>query len=350
LYFFAKVRGVILICKINMSLDFLVDSSILVTGGTGSFGQAFVKTLLMKSGAKRIIVFSRDELKQHEMKITFAEHRDRLRFFIGDVRDLDRLKRAFQGVDYVVHAAALKQVPALEYNPTEAIKTNILGTENVVNAAIEKGVKKVLLISTDKAANPANLYGATKLCAEKLVVNSNFYSGLGGTKLSVVRYGNVFGSRGSIIGVIAKQKASGEITITDEKMTRFWITLDQGIEFVLDSLNDMRGGEIFIPKIPSMGIKDLIQVCAPGCRLKYIGIRPGEKLHESLITPEEARNVREFDNHYIIFPDYQDDKWWDESDNYIRGKEVPEGFFFASHKNDKWLDEEGLKKLLDMLE
>lgn len=330
-----------------MLFNFLNDSSVLVTGGTGSFGQAFVRTLLEKTNVRKVIVFSRDELKQHEMKVIFEGHKDKLRFFIGDVRDKERLERSFQGVDYVVHAAALKQVPALEYNPTEAIKTNILGTQNVLNVAIDKKVKKVLLISTDKAANPANLYGATKLCAEKLVVSGNFYSGLSGTRLSVVRYGNVFGSRGSIISVIKKQKETGVVTITDERMTRFWITLEQGVKFVLESLEDMHGGEIFIPKIPSMGIKDLIDICAPGCELKYIGIRPGEKLHESLITPEEARTTREFDDYYIIFPDFQEESWWGESDNYIRGREVPEGFFFASHKNDKWLDEEGLRLLLD---
>src|SRR3989338_1237008 len=301
-----------------MSFDFLNGASVLITGGTGSFGQAFARTLLEKTEAKKVIVFSRDELKQHEMKIIFGEYKNRIRFFLGDVRDKERLEKAFQGVDYVIHAAALKQVPALEYNPTEAIKTNILGTQNVINAAIDKKVKKVLLISTDKAANPANLYGATKLCAEKLVINSNFYSGIDGTSLSVVRYGNVFGSRGSIIDVIKKQRETGVVTITDKRMTRFWITLEQGVKFVLESLEDMQGGEIFIPKIPSMGIKDLIDVCAPQCELKYIGIRRGEKLHESLITPEEARTTKEFGDYYIIFPDYQEDGWWSESDNYIR--------------------------------
>jgi len=330
-----------------MSFDFLNGASVLITGGTGSFGQAFARTLLEKTEAKKVIVFSRDELKQHEMKIIFGEYKNRIRFFLGDVRDKERLEKAFQGVDYVIHAAALKQVPALEYNPTEAIKTNILGTQNVINAAIDKKVKKVLLISTDKAANPANLYGATKLCAEKLVINSNFYSGIDGTSLSVVRYGNVFGSRGSIIDVIKKQRETGVVTITDKRMTRFWITLEQGVKFVLESLEDMQGGEIFIPKIPSMGIKDLIDVCAPQCELKYIGIRPGEKLHESLITPEEARTTKEFGDYYIIFPDYQEDGWWSESDNYIRGREVPEGFFFASHKNDKWLNEDDLRLFLD---
>lgn len=333
-----------------MLFDFLNDSNVLVTGGTGSFGQAFVRTLLEKTGVKKIMIFSRDELKQSKMMSSFAKYKSRIRYFIGDVRDQERLNRAFVGVDYVIHAAALKQVPALEYNPSEAIKTNILGTQNVINAAIDTGVKKVLLISTDKAANPANLYGATKLCAEKLVVNSNFYSGIGGTKLSVVRYGNVFGSRGSIIEIIKKQKETGAVTITDERMTRFWITLDQGIKFVLESLEDMQGGEIFIPKIPSLGIKDLINICAPECELKPIGIRPGEKLHEFLITPEEARTTREFDDYYIIFPDYQEDGWWYGAENYIRGKEVPAGFFFASHKNDKWLDKDSLKSLLGSCE
>ena len=343
-------NGKLTINHIFMVFDFLKDKSILVTGGTGSFGKKFVRTLLEKSEAKRIIVFSRDELKQSEMKSELIDYDERLRFFIGDVRDEERLRRAVSDVDYVIHAAALKQVPALEYNPFEAIKTNILGTQNIINASIDKGVKKVILISTDKAANPANLYGATKLCAEKLIVNSNFYAGSGKTKLSVVRYGNVLASRGSILTIINQQRKKGEITLTHEDMTRFWITLEQGIEFVLNSLNVMNGGEIFIPKISSMKVKDFILTCAPECTLKIVGIRPGEKIHESLITLEEARNTREFDNYYAILPEFQYDHWLDDVSCYDRGDKVPADFSFVSNKNSVWLDEKGLKSLLGLIE
>jgi UDP-N-acetylglucosamine 4,6-dehydratase/5-epimerase len=327
-----------------MDLSYLSGSSILVTGGTGSFGQRFVTTLLEQTDAGRIIIYSRDELKQSQMISNLRAHSDRLRFFIGDVRDLNRTRRAFSGVDYVVHAAALKQVPALEYNPFEAVKTNILGTQNVIEAAIDAGVKKVLFISTDKAANPANLYGATKLCAEKLIVSGNFLSGEGGTRFSVVRYGNVFGSRGSLVKVIEEQRASGKITLTHEEMTRFWITLGQGIELVLHSLQRMHGGEIFVPKIPSMRVKDFILALAPNCELDVVGIRPGEKLHEVLVTPEEARHTREFDDVYVILPEHE---WSDEYPHYDHGAAVEGAFLFASHTNDQWLDDQGLKELLD---
>lgn len=323
-------------------MDFLKEKSILITGGTGSFGQKCVKRLLEQSGGGKIIIFSRDELKQSQMRGEISDPERRLRFFIGDVRDLERLELAFNKVDYVIHAAALKQIPALEYNPFEAIKTNILGTQNVITAALKKGVKKVLLVSTDKAANPANLYGATKLCAERLVISSNSYSGEGGTRFAAVRYGNVLGSRGSLIKIIEKQLLNGEVTLTHEAMTRFWITFDQGIDLVLMSLKDMYGGEIFVPKIPSMKIKDLISSLAPDCKIKVIGIRPGEKIHEVLITPEEARHTREFDDHYVILPEYE---WWRGHANYQAGKELGEDCCFSSDRNTRWLTTEEIKKL-----
>lgn len=319
--------------------------TILITGGTGSFGQRCVWRLLEESEAAKIIIFSRDELKQSQMQSELAKHRKRLRFFIGDIRDTERLKTAFKGVDYVLHAAALKQVPALEYNPFEAIKTNILGTKNVVDAAIEKGVQKVILISTDKAANPANLYGATKLCAERLVVSANAYA-VEKTKLSVVRYGNVFGSRGSIVKIIEEQRPAGEITITHEEMTRFWITLDQGINLVLTALEKMHGGEIFVPKIPSMKIKNFISILAPECKMRVVGIRPGEKLHELLITPEEARHTKEYDDYYVVLPEFE---WWDYEDKFKEGRGVKENFSLASQTNENWLNEESLKKLMKNL-
>lgn len=328
-----------------MNLDFLRGKIILITGGTGSFGQRCVWRLLEESEAAKIIIFSRDELKQSQMQSELAKHRKRLRFFIGDVRDVERLKTAFQDVDYVLHAAALKQVPALEYNPFEAIKTNILGTKNVVDAAIEKGVQKVILISTDKAANPANLYGATKLCAERLMISANAYA-VEKTKLTVVRYGNVFGSRGSIVKIVEEQRPRGEITITHEEMTRFWITLDQGINLVLMALEKMHGGEIFVPKIPSMKIKNFISILAPECKMRVVGIRPGEKLHELLITPEEARHTKEYDDYYIVLPEFE---WWDYEDKFKEGRDVRENFSLASQTNENWLNEESLKKLMQDL-
>lgn len=328
-----------------MSYDFLKGKNILITGGTGSFGQKCVRVLLEQSEAAKIIIFSRDELKQSQMQAVLLDPNDRLRFFLGDVREYDRLKRAFYGVDYILHAAALKQVPALEYNPFEAIKTNIIGTKNVVDAAIDEGVKKVILISTDKAANPANLYGATKLCAERLIISSNVYAG-DRTKLSIVRYGNVFGSRGSIIKIIEDQRPKGEVTLTHSEMTRFWVTLDQGLNLVLMVLEKMVGGEIFVPKIPSMRVRDLIQILAPECRIKIIGIRPGEKIHEVLVTPEEARHTREYDDYYVILPEYD---WWSYHEHYRTDKQPPENFYFASHNNEQWLNEAGLKKLLEAI-
>lgn len=325
-----------------MPFDFLAGKTILVTGGTGSFGQRFVQTLLDQSEAKKIIVFSRDELKQSVMQAGMPGTEERLRFFLGDVRDLPRLQRAFRGVDYVVHAAALKQVPMLEYNPFEAVKTNILGTQNVIDAAVDQWVQKVVLVSTDKAANPANLYGATKLCAERLMIAGNAY-GAGKTLLSVVRYGNVFGSRGSLVNIIEAQKKSGEVTLTHEEMTRFWITLDQGVELVLTALSRMHGGEIFVPKIPSMNIKEFMTTLAPDCRIRVVGIRPGEKLHEVLVTTEEARHTLEYTGYYVILP---------ESDGRLReryadGTPLPQGFFYSSATNADWLDAARLRQLLE---
>jgi len=320
--------------------NLLDGKSILVTGGTGSFGKKFINYLLEHYNPRRIIVFSRDELKQYEMAQEFNS--SRLRFFIGDVRDKDRLYRAFNNVDFVVHAAALKQVPACEYNPIEAIKTNILGGQNVIEAAIDRGVKKVIALSTDKAANPVNLYGATKLCSDKLFIAGNAYAGGKETRFSVVRYGNVVGSRGSVIPLFKKQKETGVITITDPRMTRFWITLEQGVQFVLNSLARMAGGEIFVPKIPSMKVTDLAKAIAPGCRHEYIGIRPGEKLHEVMIPEEDARHTLELDNFYIIQPDFS---WW-VKDNWVDGKRVLEGFRYSSDTNDQWLTIDELSQMV----
>ena len=277
---------------------------ILVTGGTGSFGQKFVQKILSYD-VQKVIVFSRDELKQYEMAQAFDD--PRLRFFIGDVRDKDRLYRAFDGVDVVVHAAAMKQVPACEYNPFEAVKTNIYGAQNIIEAAIDRHVKRVIALSTDKAAAPINLYGATKLASDKLFVAGNSYVGIKETRFSVVRYGNVVGSQGSVVPFFKKIRHTGVLPITDKRMTRFWITLDQGVQFVIDNIKRMRGGEIFVPKIPSMRVVDLAQAIAPECRLEVVGIRPGEKLHETMITIDDARRTVEYDTYYVIQPEFP---WW----------------------------------------
>ena len=317
--------------------------SVLITGGTGSFGKKFIEILLNECHPKKIIIFSRDELKQHEMRQQFPDTPGSpVRYFIGDIRDKDRLNRAFRGIDIVVHAAALKQVPACEYNPFEAVLTNVIGSKNIIDAAIDQGVIKVLALSTDKAVNPINLYGATKLCAEKIFISGNAYSIAGRPTFSCVRYGNVVGSRGSVIPVFSEQKKRGKITITDPRMTRFWITLEQGVHFVIKSIEEMHGGEIFIPKIPSMNIMDLAEVIAPGCETENIGIRPGEKLHESLISPDEAYQTRELDEKYIIFPTHP---WWQES-NWSRGKKMPEGFSYTSDKNNHWLTLNELRELV----
>lgn len=320
----------------------LNGKSVLVTGGTGSFGKKFVRTVLDEYDPERLVIFSRDELKQHEMRVA-GFNDDRLRYFIGDVRDAARLRRAFHGVDVVVHAAALKQVPSCEYNPIEAIKTNIEGAANIIDAAIDTGVERVLALSTDKAVNPINLYGATKLVAEKLFVQANSYSGKGGTRFSCVRYGNVVGSRGSVIPLFRKQAASGRITITDERMTRFWITLAQGVQFVIKCAGLMKGGEVFVPKIPSMRVVDLAESIAPNCDVEVIGIRPGEKLHEVLVSRDESRYSLEFEDMYLIQPVHP---WW-KVGGYDQGKEMPEGSKFSSDTNDWWLSNSELRQMAE---
>lgn len=317
----------------------LDNKSILITGGTGSFGKKFVRYVLENYNPRRVIVFSRDELKQFEMDNEF--NNPKLRFFIGDVRDKNRLYRAFAGVDYVVHAAALKQVPACEYNPFEAVKTNILGAQNIIEAAIDCGIKRVVALSTDKAANPVNLYGATKLCSDKLFISGNSYAGSKDTRFCVVRYGNVIGSRGSVIPLFRKMRETGVITITDPRMTRFWITLEQGVKLVLASIERMQGGEIFVPKIPSMKITDLAEAVAPDCRHEYIGVRPGEKLHEVMIPEDDARNTMEMDDFYIIQPQFP---WWGRK-NWPGGKPVPDNFRYASDTNHWWLTVDELRKM-----
>jgi UDP-N-acetylglucosamine 4,6-dehydratase len=315
--------------------------SILLTGGTGSFGKHFCKIMLARYNPKVIRIYSRDELKQHEMRQEFGEP-DNLRYFIGDVRDGDRLRRAMEGVDMVVHAAALKQVPACEYNPFEAVKTNVHGAQNVINAAIDTGVKKVIALSTDKAVNPVNLYGATKLCSDKLFIQGNAYAGERGTRFACVRYGNVIGSRGSVIPVFLKQKQTGTITITDSRMTRFWITLDQAVELVLKGFQFMQGGEIFVPRIPSMRITDLAQAIAPECAVNNIGIRPGEKLHEALTGEEEGRNTLSYKGIYVIMPSMP---WW-ERKNYLTAQKMPENFVYTSDQNEEWMSVEDLRRLV----
>lgn len=313
------------------------DSCILITGGTGSFGREFARTMLQEFHPKKLIIFSRDELKQHEMRMSGFDH-PALRYFIGDVRDRRRLDRAFAGVDIVVHAAALKQVPACEYNPYEAVKTNVLGAQNIIDAAIDSGVGKVLALSTDKAVNPINLYGATKLVAEKLFVQGNAYAGVGGTRFSCVRYGNVVGSRGSVIPVFQRQRARGKLTITDERMSRFWITLDQGVRFVVKCIGLMQGGEVFVPKIPSMRITDLADVIAPDCEREIIGIRPGEKLHEVLVSRDESRCTLEFDDMFLIQPVHP---WW-KTEEYPRARAMEDGTKFSSDRNARWLSHDEL--------
>ena len=315
---------------------------ILITGGTGSFGKKFVEIILKEFHPKKIIIFSRDELKQHEM-YTGGFDNPTLRFFIGDVRDVDRLRRAMKDVSIVIHAAALKQVPACEYNPFEAIMTNIMGAKNVIDAAIDRGVKKVIALSTDKAVNPINLYGATKLAAEKLFVQSNAYAGADGTRFSCVRYGNVVGSRGSVIPLFLQQRQNGCLTITDSRMTRFWITLEQGVRFVIRCLEAMKGGEVFVPKNPSMRIMDLAKALAPDCEIEEIGIRPGEKLHEVLISEDEARNTVEVSDFFVVKPAHP---WWS-SENWEEGRRLPEGFRYSSETNSQWLTEAELKTLAD---
>jgi UDP-N-acetylglucosamine 4,6-dehydratase len=325
----------------------LNDKTILITGGTGSFGKKATEFILKKYKPKKLIIFSRDELKQFEMAQQFSDTKyDCIRYFIGDVRDKERLYRAFHEVDYVIHAAALKQVPAAEYNPFEAVKTNILGAENVINVAIDQGVERVIALSTDKAANPINLYGATKLCSDKLFIAGNSYVGREDTIFSVVRYGNVVGSRGSVIPYFLKKRETGIIPITDPRMTRFWITLEQGVNFVLDCLERMVGGELFIPKIPSMNIMDLVKAICPDCRTEIIGIRPGEKLHEVMIPKGDARNTLQFDSYYLVQPDFRFFKHRFKNDY---GEPVPEDFEYNSATNTWWLTVEELRGMIKSL-
>ena len=317
----------------------LRDKVILVTGGTGSFGRRFVDIALGEYAPKKVIVFSRDELKQFEM----AQHSkdDRIRFFIGDVRDPERLARALQGVDIVIHAAALKQIPAAEYNPFEAIKTNVLGAQNVITAALDRGVDRVVALSTDKAASPINLYGATKLCSDKLFVAGNAYSGGKGTRFSVVRYGNVVGSRGSVVPLFKQKRLEGRIPVTDPRMTRFWITLEQGVRFVIACLDRMNGGELFVPKIPSMRIADLAEAVAPGCPIDVIGVRPGEKLHELMIGEDDARRGIDAGDYYALLPEFP---WW--SGDGVVGTPLPEGFVYRSDTNSQWLSVADLRQMI----
>jgi UDP-N-acetylglucosamine 4,6-dehydratase len=318
------------------------DKVVLVTGGTGSFGKKFTKILLEEKQPRKIIIFSRDELKQHEMRVAGYDHPS-LRYFIGDIRDRDRLQRAMNDVDIVVHAAALKQVPACEYNPMEAIKTNIIGTSNVVEAALDANVEKVLALSTDKAVNPVNLYGATKLAAEKLVVQSNAYAGGSSTRFSCVRYGNVVGSRGSVVPLFLKQRASGKVTVTDDRMTRFWLSLEQGVHFVIQCIEQMEGGEVFVPKIPSTTVVDLARAIAPEAQVEIIGIRPGEKLHEVLISEDEARNTIELETMFVVQP--AEALWFGYSWN-SKGKSLADGYRYSSDNNTEWLDVDGIKEFV----
>lgn len=326
----------------------LNNANILITGGTGSFGRECVSMILKRYRPKRLIIFSRDELKQYEMSQVFSESEyPCVRYFIGDIRDRDRLRRAFMGVDYVIHAAAMKQVPAAEYNPYEAVKTNIIGAQNIADTAIDMGVKRVLALSTDKAANPINLYGATKLCADKLFICGNSYAGTGGTRFSVVRYGNVLGSRGSVVPFFLKNRATGELRVTHKDMTRFWITLEAATDFVLACLDRMIGGEIFVPKIPSMRVVDLARVICPECRIKYVGIRPGEKIHEVMIPVYESRNTYEFDDHYIIVPAFRFFRQANDLDK-LGGRLVDEDFEYRSDTNDRWLADAELLELIGL--
>jgi len=321
----------------------LEGASVLVTGGTGSFGKAMTRRLLKESAVRRVVVYSRDELKQHEMSLRDEFRDERIRFFIGDVRDKDRLARAFDSVDYVIHAAAMKQVPTAEYNPFEAVKTNVIGAQNVIECAIDKGVKRVVALSTDKAANPINLYGATKLCSDKLFVSGNVYAGFRPTRFAVVRYGNVVGSRGSVIPLFLREWRRGVLPITDERMTRFWITLDQGVDFVLSCLASMGGGEVFVPKIPSMRLIDLAKAIGPECRLHQVGIRNGEKLHEVMITDDDSRHTVELPGFYVIDPGF----WFERKKDWRPlGSPCADGFRYASDTNTAWLTRDDLMEMI----
>jgi len=320
------------------------ERKILVTGGTGSFGKEFIKYLLEHDCPKKIVVFSRDEMKQHFMKGEYKEldKNHILEFVIGDVRDKERLDKACKDIDYIVHTAAMKIVLAAEENPAETIKTNILGAMNLIDVAVKNNVQKVIALSTDKACNPLSLYGATKLCSERLFISANAHSYPRGTLFSIVRYGNVIGSRGSIIPIFLEKRKTGVIPITDERMTRFFMTLQQSVQLVLRCFDNMKGGEIFVPKIPTMKIVDLAKAIAPECRIEYIGIKPGEKLHEAMIVSDDARNTIEFDDYYIIKPDFD---WWDNK-NHFNGKPVPENFSYASNTNPNFLKTDEIRELI----
>lgn len=321
-------------------MSYLAGKTVLITGGTGSFGKAFVKRVLADDEIKKLVVFSRDELKQFEMAEQINS--PKLRYFLGDVRDYQRLLQATDGVDVIIHAAAMKQIPAAEYNPMEAIKTNVIGAENIVNAAIQNGISKVVALSTDKAANPANLYGATKLCSDKLMVAGNILAGSRGTKFACVRYGNVLGSRGSVIPFFLERAKEGSLPITDERMTRFWLTIEDGVQFVLDSLERMHGGEIFVPKIPSFKVTDVARVVCPDVPTRVIGIRPGEKLHEIMITEDDSNYTYEFDDHFaILSPSLLASGAYKHS-----GKKVSEGFNFSSDNNQVWHTDQSFLKVL----
>ncbi|MFH0823318.1 MAG: UDP-N-acetylglucosamine 4,6-dehydratase (inverting) [Pseudomonadota bacterium] len=318
---------------------------VLVTGGTGSFGRKFADVVLREYRPKKLIIFSRDEFKQDEMMNSGYTHPS-IRYFIGDVRDKSRLYRALDGVDVVVHAAALKQVPACEYNPLEAVKTNVIGTANLVEAAVDRDVQRVLAISTDKALVPVSLYGATKLCADKLFIAANSYAGSHGSRFSVTRYGNVLGSRGSVVPLFRKLAPGGVLPITDLRMTRFWLTLEQGVRFVLKCLGEMEGGEIFVPKIPSLRITDLAESIAPGCKMNVVGLRPGEKLHEVLVSEEDARHTVEYEDHYVTLAPFRPESA-EARKKSKGGRPCPEGFRYASDTNDRWISREELKGILD---
>ena len=322
----------------------LTNSTILITGGTGSFGHKFVPMTLARYNPKKLIVYSRDEMKQWMMAKLYKDD-PRVRFFIGDVRDRERLYRALDGVDYVVHAAATKIVPTAEYNPFECIKTNVIGAMNLVDACIDRGVKKLVALSTDKASSPVNLYGATKLVSDKVFIAGNTYAGGKKTRFSVVRYGNVMGSRGSVIPFFLEQAKSGVLTVTDPRMTRFMITLEQGVELVWHAFDDMEGGEIYVKKIPSMNICDIARACGPECRQEIIGIRPGEKLHEQMISPEDAPHTYEYPGHFKILPAIHS---WDRDVNRIKdGKKVPDGFRYESDSNSEWMTIPELRKWIE---
>lgn len=330
-----------------MYRDIINGKTILVTGGTGSFGKCFTKYVLTNYKPQKIIIYSRDEFKQFNMSNDFKEYGDRLRFFIGDVRDLERMKRAFKGVDYVVHAAALKQVPSCEYNPNEAIKTNIHGAMNVIEAALDSNVRKVVALSTDKAVNPVNLYGGTKLVSDKLFVAANSYVGSADLSFSVVRYGNVAGSRGSVIPFFKRliEEGKKELPITDHRMTRFWISLPEGVELVLKALKEARGGETFISKIPSFKVIDLAQAMLPGCKMPEIGIREGEKLHEVMITVEDSPTTYEYEKHYIVYPQMV---FNDRMKAEPKGRKVMNGFTYSSETNQMWMSVGEIKERLKM--